>query len=101
MRSLAPKAPGVQSDPGLDALLDVLCPPDPFAGLEALDFSAILRDVKPWPRRARPWNQRDVTRALRAAKTAGVEVCEITPDGRVILGSPAETENPWGKFRHG
>jgi hypothetical protein len=31
------------------------------------------------------WNHRDVARALRAAKAAGVEVREITPDGRLIL----------------
>jgi hypothetical protein len=40
----------------------------------------------PAPRRS--FKQRDITKALRAAKAAGVEVREIMPDGRLILGTP-------------
>ena len=49
-----------------------------------------LSGVKPEPRRrTRSFKQCDITRALRAAKAAGVEVREIMPDGRIILGTPS------------
>jgi hypothetical protein len=62
---------------------------DPFAVCAELDFQSILSAVK--PRRVRSWNQRDVTRALRAAKAAGLAVREIAPDGRLIL-APADAD---------
>jgi hypothetical protein len=74
---------------------------DPFEVMRAMDFQAILAKVPKC--RRRPWNQRDVTRCLRAAKAAGVEVQAIMPDGRVILGAPIpETsvqsfEDEWDK----
>ena len=56
-------------------------------------------------RRVRSFKQRDVARAIRAAKAAGQDVREITPDGRVILGSPVSAtpvvDNPWKALRHG
>jgi hypothetical protein len=74
---------------------------DPFEVMGAMDFQAILAKVPKC--RRRPWNQRDVTRCMRAAKAAGVEVRAIMPDGRVILGAPIpETpvqsfEDEWDK----
>ncbi|HEV7910517.1 MAG TPA: hypothetical protein VGP28_05405 [Methylocella sp.] len=116
MRTLAPNSLTVQSE--IDALFEALAadpslwaPPswpfhDPLAGI---DLAGLLKDVKPEPRRRhRSWTQRDVTRLLRGAKAAGVEVREIMPDGRIILVptkpilANADTdENPWEKFRHG
>jgi hypothetical protein len=85
------------NDLDIDAFVKFACPPlfDPLAGM---DLSNLFKDVKPMPRRRhRAWTQRDVTRLLRAAKAAGVEVREIMPDGRVILGGPvlatAETDD--------
>jgi hypothetical protein len=67
------------------------------------------KDVsKPAPRRRPGFNQRDITRALRAAKAAGVEVRVVIEDGRItlaptkpVLASADTDENPWEKFRHG
>jgi hypothetical protein len=93
MRTLAPNSPAVQSE--IDSLFEALSANltlwmpslDPLAGV---DLAGPLKDVKPWPQtsRRRGFNQRDITKALRAAKAAGVEVREIMPDGRIILGSP-------------
>jgi hypothetical protein len=53
-----------------------------FASLAEFDLS-FLRDV---PRaRRRSFRQRDLSRAIRAAKAAGITVREITADGRLIL----------------
>jgi hypothetical protein len=66
----------------LDMLLDAMVG-DLFVNLAALDFSFIVPRSKP---RAGSWKQRDVTRALRAAAAAGIEVrIEIEPDGKLIL----------------
>jgi hypothetical protein len=101
MRTLAPNSPAVQSE--IDSLFEALSANstlwmpslDPLAGM---DLAGLFTNVKPAPRRRhRAWTQRDVTRLLRAAKAAGVEVREIMPDGRVILGGPvlatAETDD--------
>jgi hypothetical protein len=109
MRTLAPNSPAVQSE--IDSLFEALAADptlwmplpwpfhDPLAGM---DLAGLLKDVKPEPRRRhRAWTQRDIARALRAAKAAGVEVREITPDGRIILGEPVQEagaearSNPW------
>lgn len=39
------------------------------------------------PRRRAPFTQADITRAIKAAKAAGVEVgsVDIAPDGRIII----------------
>jgi hypothetical protein len=71
-----------------------------------IDVPGLLRDVKPWPRRHRRYNQRDLARALRAAAAAGLTVRSIRPDGEIVIGSPSspessEQENPWAAFRHG
>jgi hypothetical protein len=53
-----------------------------LASLAEFDLS-FLRDV---PRaRRRSFRQRDLSRAIRAAKAAGITVREITADGRLIL----------------
>ena len=41
------------------------------------------------------FRQLDVTRAIRAAKTAGVEIqrIEIARDGRIVIITPAEAEH--------
>jgi hypothetical protein len=74
-----------------------------------MDLAGLLKDVKPEPRhRTRSFNQRDIARALRAAKAAGVEARVVIEEGRVTLVPtkmvPAATdtdENPWEKFRRG
>ncbi|MGB8900887.1 MAG: hypothetical protein WCC90_17320 [Methylocella sp.] len=103
MRTLALNSPAVQSE--IDALFEALAadsalwPSWPFCDpLAGMDLAGLFKNVKPAPRRRhRSWTQRDVTRLLRAAKAAGVEVREIMPDGRVILGGPvlatAETDD--------
>ena len=54
-----------------------------LASLAEFDFSS-LRDMP--RRRRRSFNQRDISRALRAAKAAGFLVrVEIEPDGRIVL----------------
>ena len=62
--------------------------------LEALsiDWTSLIADMltPERPRRVRSFRQRDVERVLRAASAAGVNVREITPDGRVILGDPVQ-----------
>ena len=96
MPSIALNSPAVQSE--IDACFEALCadpslsapPPWPFHdALTGMDLAGLFKNVKPAPRRRhRSWTQRDVTRLLRAAKAAGVEVREIMPDGRIILGTP-------------
>jgi hypothetical protein len=57
-------------------------------GAPATPHSAAVKamSAKPPMTRRRSWRQRDVTRALRAAKAAGLEArVEITPDGRLIV----------------
>jgi hypothetical protein len=75
-----------------------------------MDLSNLFKDVKPWPQtsRRRVFNQRDITRALRAAKAAGVEARVVIEDGQITLvpTKPVPTdadidENPWEKFRRG
>jgi hypothetical protein len=60
------------------------------------------------PARTRSFNQRDIARALRAAKAAGVEARVVIEEGRITLMPtkmvPAATdtdENPWERFRRG
>jgi hypothetical protein len=106
------------TDREIDACFEALCadpslwmpPPWPFHDpLAGMDLAGLFKDVRPEPRRRhRAWTQRDISRALRAAKAAGVEVREITPDGRITLVPtkmvPAATdtdENPWERFRRG
>ncbi|PNE09689.1 MAG: hypothetical protein CR217_18735 [Beijerinckiaceae bacterium] len=112
MSSIAPIFPAVQSeiDALADTLLATLWPPWPFHDpLAGMDLSNLFKDVKPWPRRRhRAWTQRDIARALRAAKAAGVEARVVIEERRVTLVPtkmvPAATdtdENPWEKFRHG
>jgi hypothetical protein len=113
MHTLAPNSPAVQSE--IDACFEALAadpslwmpPPRPFCDpLAGMDLAGLFKDVKPEPRRrSRALNQRDISRALRAAKAAGVGVREIAPDGRIILGGPdivtavQSNTNPWEKFR--
>jgi len=58
-------------------------------------------------RRVQSFKQRDVTRALRAATAAGVDMKVVLEPGRMTLVPAApvpETvaeENPWKKLRHG
>ena len=57
-------------------------------------------------RRAQSFKQRDVTRALRAANAAGVDVKVVIEDNRMTLvpiaqATPTADENPWKKLRHG
>lgn len=58
-------------------------------------------------RRVRPWKQRDLTRALRAAIAAGVNMKVVLKSGRMTLVPTAPVpeiapeENPWKKLRHG
>jgi hypothetical protein len=60
--------------------------PTTFNPLARANLAGLL---KPAPRRrTRSFKQCDIARALRAAKQAGVEVREIMPDGRIILGTP-------------
>ena len=112
MRTLAPNSPAVQSeiDALADTLLATLWPPWPFHDpLAGMDLSNLFKDVKPWPRRRhRAWTQRDISRALRAAKAAGVEVRVMIEEGRItlvptkpVLADADTDENPWEKFRHG
>jgi hypothetical protein len=57
----------------IDALIEQLFPvstSDIWRGLADLDFSFII----PPKARARAWKQRDITRAFKAAKTAGLNV---------------------------
>jgi hypothetical protein len=64
--------------------------PSTFNPLASANLAGLCKDVKPEPRRrTRSFNQRDIARALRAAKAADVEVREIMPDGRIILGTPS------------
>ena len=97
------------NDELIDALIKFACPPlfDPLAGM---DLSNLFKDVKPWPRtsRRRGFTQRDIARALRAAKAAGVEARVVIEEGRITLAPtkmvPAATdtdENPWERFRRG
>jgi hypothetical protein len=61
--------------------------------LDALAYDLLLNPVivdftftVPRKQRRRPFNQRDVTRALRAAKAAGIEArIEFETDGKLIL----------------
>jgi hypothetical protein len=64
--------------------IQAIMAPDPFEVCADLDFSFIKAMVPKG--RSRSFSQRDVMRAIRAAKAAGLEVREIAPDGRVILG---------------
>jgi hypothetical protein len=71
----------------LDALDDLIA-----AAFAPVPVAFEIRRMPSWStaRRVRSCRQHDVVRNLRAAKAAGFEVREITPDGRVILGSPGQ-----------
>jgi hypothetical protein len=57
--------------------------PKTFNPLHPVNLAGLY--AKPGNRR-RAFNQRDITRAFRAAKAAGLEVrVELTPDGRITL----------------
>lgn len=49
------------------------------------------------------FRQVDLSRAIRAAKSAGMQVssCEIMPDGRIVLHetAPAPTEDAYGAWK--
>jgi hypothetical protein len=49
---------------------------------------AVLAELLPKPA-ARPIVRSSVTRNLRAVKAAGLEICEVRPDGTLVLGAPA------------
>ena len=67
----------------MDALIERLFTTnDILRDLAALDFSFVI----PPKVRARAWKQRDVTRAFKAAKTAGLNVrIDIAPDGKISI----------------
>jgi hypothetical protein len=48
------------------------------------------------PRRAAPFTQADVSRAIKGAASAGVKVerVEIMPDGRIVLVAGGEAPKP-------
>ena len=77
----------------IDALVESLFPvttSDMLRDLAALDFSFII----PPKARARAWKQRDVTRAFKAAKTAGLNVrIDIAPDGKLSI-IPVKGDDP-------
>jgi hypothetical protein len=77
----------------MDALIARLFPittKDMLRDLAALDFSFVI----PPKARARPWKQRDVTRAFKAAKTAGLNVrVDIAPDGKLSI-IPVKGDDP-------
>jgi hypothetical protein len=112
MPSIAPISQSVQSeidDAFIDAAIKFACPPlfNPLAGM---DLSNLFKDVKPWPQtsRRRVFNQRDITRALRAAKAAGVEARVVVEEARIslvptkpVMAATDTGENPWEKFRRG
>jgi hypothetical protein len=93
----------------IDAFIKFACPPlfDPLAGM---DLAGLFKNVKPMPQtsRRRVFTQRDITRALRAAKDAGVEARVVIEDGRItlvptkpVLADTGTDENPWERFRRG
>jgi hypothetical protein len=83
----------------IDALIEQLFPvstSDIWRGLADLDFSFII----PPKARARAWKQRDITRAFKAAKTAGLNVrIDIAPDGKLsiipVKGNDPPQPNEW------
>jgi hypothetical protein len=54
-----------------------------------LDFTFVV----PPKARARVWKQRDVTRAFKAAKTAGLNVRDIAPDSKLSI-IPVKGDDP-------
>ncbi|MFN7224437.1 MAG: hypothetical protein ACK4MS_10500 [Paracoccaceae bacterium] len=54
-------------------------------------------------RRASTFTQADITRAIKAAKAAGLDVnrCEIGPDGRIVLSaeSAAPAADPFDAWK--
>jgi hypothetical protein len=83
----------------IDALIEWLFPvmaSEILRDLEAFDFSFVI----PSKARARTWKQRDVTRAFKAAKTAGLNVrIDIAPDGKLSIipmkGADPPQPNEW------
>jgi hypothetical protein len=77
----------------VDAIIEALFPittSDILRDLAALDFSFVIPPMA----RARPWKQRDVTRAFRAASRAGVAIrIEIAPDGKLSI-IPVKGDDP-------
>ena len=77
----------------IDALVESLfavTTSDMLRDLAALDFSFII----PPKARARAWKQRDVSRAFKAAKTAGLNVrIDIAPDGKLSI-MPVKGDDP-------
>jgi len=77
----------------IDALVESLfavTTSDMLRDLAALDFSFII----PPKARARAWKQRDVSRAFKAAKTAGLNVrIDIAPDGKLSI-IPVKGDDP-------
>jgi hypothetical protein len=78
----------------MDTLVETLFPLvttyDMLRDLAALDFSFVI----PPEARARAWKQRDVTRAFKAAKTAGLNVrVDIAPDGKLSI-IPVKGDDP-------
>jgi hypothetical protein len=83
----------------IDALVESLFPVttiEILRDLTALDFTFVV----PPKARARVWKQRDVTRAFKAAKTAGLNVrIDIAPDGKLsiipVMGDDPSQPNEW------
>ena len=77
----------------IDALVESLFPVttiEILRDLTALDFTFVV----PPKARARVWKQRDVTRAFKAAKTAGLNVrIDIAPDGKLSI-IPVKGDDP-------
>jgi hypothetical protein len=113
MPSIAPISPAVQYE--IDACFEALAADptlwmpslDPLVGM---DLAGLFKGVKSWPQTSqrRSFNQRDITRLLRGAKTAGVEVRVMIEEGRItlvptkpVLADADIDENPWEKFRRG
>jgi hypothetical protein len=111
MPSIALISPAAQSEIAYltDAVLTALHPVPGFADpLPGIDLSGVREAVKPQTSRRLGFNQRDITRLLRGAKTAGVEARVVIEDGRItlaptkqVLANADTDENPWEKFRHG
>ncbi len=77
----------------VDAIIEALFPittSDILRDLAALDFTFVV----PPKARARIWKQRDITRAFKAAKTAGLNVrIDIAPDGKLSI-IPVKGDDP-------